>query len=79
MNYLITEGYPSAAQKFAHEANIEPMPDLEPIQDRVEVRESIHTGDIKTAIEMINELDPEVSSSPDIAQGCSTLHSTTLL
>jgi len=64
MNYLITEGYPSAAQKFAHEANIEPMPDLESIEDRVQVREAIHSGDIKTAIEMINELDPEVSSIP---------------
>lgn len=62
MNYLITEGYPSAAQKFAHEANIEPMPDLESIHDRVQVRESIHSGAINTAIKMINELDPEVSS-----------------
>lgn len=77
MNYLITEGYPSAAQKFAHEANIEPMPDLESIQDRVEVRESIHSGNIKTAIEMINDLDPEVSSIP--AQACSTLRHTKLL
>ncbi|KAK4691835.1 glucose-induced degradation protein 8, partial [Lecanoromycetidae sp. Uapishka_2] len=60
MNYLITEGYPSAAQKFAHEANIEPMPDLESIQERVSVRESIHSGDINAAIEMINELDPQL-------------------
>ena len=51
------------AQKFAHEANIEPVPDMESIQDRVDIRESIHSGKIKPAIEMINEMDPEVSSA----------------
>ena len=61
MQYLISEGYPSAAQKFAHEANIQPEIDIEPIQDRVAIREAIHSGDIQSAIEKINEFDPEVS------------------
>ena len=63
MDYLISEGYPSAAQKFAHEANIAPMLDVEPIQERVEIREAIDAGDIQTAIMKINELNPEVSSN----------------
>ena len=50
MDYLISEGYPSAAQKFAHEANIAPMLDVEPIQERVEIREAIDAGDIQTAM-----------------------------
>ena len=63
MDYLISEGYPSAAQKFAHEANIEPMLDVDSIQERVEIREAIDLGDIQTAIEKINELNPQVSST----------------
>ena len=61
MDYLITEGYPSAAQKFAIEANIPPSStDLESINERVEIRNSIHRGDLQTAIEKINELNPQV-------------------
>ncbi len=60
MDYLISEGYPSAAQKFAHEANIAPMLDVESVQERVDIREAINKGDIHTAIEQINELNPQV-------------------
>jgi glucose-induced degradation protein 8 len=60
MDYLITEGYPSAAQKFAIEANIPPNTDFESINERVEIRNSIHRGDLQTAIEKINELNPQV-------------------
>lgn len=60
MDYLVTEGYPSAAQKFAAEANIQPRADIESITERVEIRESIHRGDLQAAIEKINELNPQV-------------------
>lgn len=62
MDYLITEGYPSAAEKFAAEANIQPKTDLKSIQERVQIRDSIHRGDLQEAIELINELNPEVCS-----------------
>jgi hypothetical protein len=61
MDYLITEGYPSAAEKFAAEANIQPKADLSCINERVQIRESIHRGDLQAAIELINDLNPEVS------------------
>lgn len=61
MDYLISEGYPSAAQKFAVEANVQLKVDVETIQERVEIRNAIYTGNILSAIEKINELDPEVS------------------
>lgn len=61
MDYLITEGYPSAAKRFAAEANIQPKSDLSGIQERVQIRESIHRGDLQVAIELINELNPDVS------------------
>ena len=62
MDYLVTHGYPSAAQKFAVEANIPPKADVESIQERVEIRDAIHSGDIQSAIEKVNELNPQVNS-----------------
>ncbi|KAL8666323.1 MAG: hypothetical protein Q9202_001594 [Teloschistes flavicans] len=57
MDYLISEGYPSAAQKFASEANLQPTSAAESIHERVKIRDAIYAGDIQTAIERINELD----------------------
>ena len=64
MDYLINEGYPSAAKKFAMEANIQPPIEEESIRPRVEIRNAIHAGDIETAIHKINDLNPQVSLSP---------------
>ena len=60
MDYLINEGYPSAAEKFAMEANIEQPPDDSNIQLRVQIRDAIHRGDLQQAIELIGEASPEV-------------------
>ncbi|KIW40087.1 hypothetical protein, variant 3 [Exophiala oligosperma] len=60
MDYLITEGYPSAARKFAAEANIQQKADLTAIEERVRIRDSIHRGDMQHAIELINDLNPEL-------------------
>ncbi|KAJ5815415.1 hypothetical protein N7474_007192 [Penicillium riverlandense] len=60
MDYLITNGYPAAAKKFAAEANIQLSTDLESIQERVEIRTAIHSGNIQAAIEKINELNPQI-------------------
>jgi hypothetical protein len=60
MDYLIKEGYPSAAEKFAKEANIEMEPDSSAIEQRVEIRKAILRGDLQNAIELINDLNIEV-------------------
>jgi LisH len=60
MDYLINEGYPLAARKFAIEANIQPPAEIDTMQERVEIRSAIHRGDIQAAIESINELNPQV-------------------
>ena len=61
MDYLINAGYPSAAQRFAEEANIQPPADAaETIVERVQIRDAILSGKIQEAIELINDLDPEV-------------------
>jgi hypothetical protein len=61
MNYLIIEGYQSAALKFAQEANISSSVALDSIDDRMQIRAAIHAGAIQEAIERINDLNPEVS------------------
>ncbi|KAK6348869.1 hypothetical protein TWF730_009636 [Orbilia blumenaviensis] len=63
MNYLINEGYSSAAQKFAQEAGIQSGIDLSSIETRNRIRNSTHNGDIKTAIELINDFEPELLES----------------
>lgn len=60
MDYLVSEGYPRAAEKFAKEANIQLPFEEESIQSRVEIRRAIHAGDIDTAITKINDLNPQV-------------------
>ncbi|MCJ1239488.1 hypothetical protein MMC14_007484 [Varicellaria rhodocarpa] len=60
MDYLVSEGYPSAAHNFAQEANVQPRLDAESMQERVEIRNAIYGGDILSAIEKINELNPQI-------------------
>lgn len=67
MDYLVSEGYPSAAQNFAIEANIQPRVDAESIQERVEIRNAIYSGDIQHAIERINEMNPQVRQTNQTA------------
>jgi len=60
MDYLVSEGYPRAAEKFAKEANIHLPLEEESILARVEIRRAIHAGDIDTAITKINDLNPQI-------------------
>ncbi|KAL6710017.1 hypothetical protein ACN47E_009808 [Coniothyrium glycines] len=60
MDYLVSEGYPRAAERFAKEANIHLPIEEESIQTRVEIRRAIHAGDIDTAITKINDLNPQI-------------------
>ena len=54
MDYLVREGYPRAAQRFAVEANIQSDANLDSIQERVEIRNLIYAGDVETALARIN-------------------------
>merc|ERR1712029_1009113 len=60
MDYLVSEGYPAAAEKFAQETNLPGPVDHESIRERVRVRTAIHSGNVKEAIQMVNEIDPEI-------------------
>lgn len=60
MNYLVVEGYRDAAEQFSLESGLEPTVDLQSIQERMDIRHAVQSGDIDTAIDLVNELNPEV-------------------
>lgn len=68
MDYLVTGGYPHAAEKFSREANVQAHTSWDAIVERVEIRDAIHKGDLQSAIEKINELNPEVSTFISFSQ-----------
>ena len=61
LDYLTTEGYPSAAAKFSKEANLRPNQEEEFVKARRQIQHSIHLGSIQDAIEALNDLEPQVS------------------
>jgi hypothetical protein len=60
LDYLTTEGYPSAAAKFSKEANLRPNQEEESVKARQQIKRSIHLGSIQDAIEALNEVEPQV-------------------
>jgi len=74
MNYLVHQGYPSAAVSFAQEANLALSKEsVESITARMEIRNKIHAGDIEGAIHDINTLNPSVLIIPDLCTALSSL------
>lgn len=61
MDYLVIEGYKSAAEEFSKEADLLAPVDFQSIEDRTNIREALQRGDIDEAIVRVNDLNPEVS------------------
>ncbi|XP_021598095.1 protein GID8 homolog isoform X4 [Manihot esculenta] len=61
MNFLVTEGYVDAAEKFRIESGTEPDIDLATITDRMAVKKAVQSGNVEDAIEKVNDLNPEQS------------------
>lgn len=60
MNFLVTEGYVEAAEKFRVESGTEPDIDLATITDRMAVKKAVQSGNVEDAIEKVNDLNPEI-------------------
>jgi len=60
MDYLVIEGYKSAAEEFSKESNLSPPVELDSIEARMSIREAVQRGDIEQAIAMTNEIKPEI-------------------
>ncbi|KAG6755980.1 hypothetical protein POTOM_039394 [Populus tomentosa] len=59
MNFLVTEGYVDAAEKFQMESGTEHI-DLATITDRMAVKKAVQCGNVEDAIEKVNDLNPEI-------------------
>lgn len=55
-----TEGFKEAAEKFKQESGVEPNVDLNSLDHRIRVRDAIQSGNIQSAVAMVNELHPEL-------------------
>ena len=66
MDYIVSEGYPGAAEKFALETNLSQGEtfDIQSIRERVDIRNAIISGRIEVAIELLNNDETMVSSLP---------------
>lgn len=60
MNYLVTEGFKEAAEKFQMEAGLEPTIELSSLDDRILIREAVQSGRIEEAIQLVKQLHPEL-------------------
>jgi len=60
MNYLITEGFKDAAEKFQIESGTEPGVNLKTMDKRIKILENIQDGQIQNAIHMINSYQPQL-------------------
>lgn len=60
MNYLVTEGFKDAAEKFQIESGTEPGVDLTTLDQRIKILESIQEGRIQEAVHMINSFQPQL-------------------
>lgn len=78
LDYLTAEGYPSAADKFSKEANLEPLEDQEFVVKRNQIKNDIHLGNIQSAIEAINDLSPQVSRNTQSFCCCSSCYDYTV-
>jgi len=60
MNYLVTEGFKEAAEKFEVEAGLQASVDLDTLDDRIQIRDHIQSGRINEATTLVNKLMPEL-------------------
>lgn len=60
MDYLVIQGYKSAAEAFASESSHPPPVDLSSISDRMSTRAALARGDVASAIETANSIDPAI-------------------
>ena len=60
MDYLVIEGYKSAAEEFSKEAELSSDIDFQSIEDRTNIKEALQRGDVEEAIMRTNDLNPEV-------------------
>ena len=65
MDYLVTEGFKEAAEKFRIESGTQPTSPLDTLDERIKIRDAVQRGDIEEAIALTNRLNPEILDSKE--------------
>ena len=60
LRFVCSEGFKEAAEKFRMESGIQPGVDLDTLDERIKIREAVQNGQIEEAIELVNNLHPEL-------------------
>ncbi|XP_068705037.1 glucose-induced degradation protein 8 homolog [Montipora capricornis] len=60
MDYLVTEGFKEAAEKFKIESGTQPSAPLDSLDERIKIRAAVQRGDMEEAIALTNKLNPEI-------------------
>ena len=60
MEYLVKEGFKEAVLSFQKESGVEPGVDMAMLDDQIKIRGAIESGAIQDAVELVNDIDPEV-------------------
>lgn len=60
MEYLVKEGFKDAVLTFQEETGLDPGVNMASMDDQIKIREAIEAGRIQDAVEMVNDVDPEI-------------------
>ncbi|KAL3250422.1 hypothetical protein MRX96_055493 [Rhipicephalus microplus] len=60
MDYLVTEGFKEAADKFRLEAGVVPPVPLDTLDERIRIRDCLQEGRVLEAVALLNGLRPEL-------------------
>ncbi|XP_077500239.1 glucose-induced degradation protein 8 homolog [Amblyomma americanum] len=60
MDYLVTEGFKEAADKFRLEAGVVPPVPLDTLDERIRIRDCLQDGRVLEAVALLNGLRPEL-------------------
>lgn len=60
MDFLVTEGFADAAEKFRLESGTNPDIDLATVKDRMVVKKAVQNGHLVDAMEKLHNLDPKI-------------------
>ncbi|XP_046858892.1 glucose-induced degradation protein 8 homolog [Xenia sp. Carnegie-2017] len=63
MDYLVTEGFKQAAEKFKLEAKLQSDIPVTGMDERIQIREAVQSGDVFKAMQLTNHFNPEILDS----------------
>ena len=60
MDYLVKEGFKDAVLAFQAETGLKPGVNMAHMDDQIKIREAIEAGRIQDAVELVNDVDPDI-------------------